>query len=80
MARDLAERIRIRVLGDPFIEDSRKIYVTVSLGVAQARAGDDAETLIRRADMALYEAKTAGRNCVRTEGDIKPTSKATTVS
>jgi diguanylate cyclase (GGDEF)-like protein len=80
VAHDLAERIRIRVLGDPFIEDSRKIYVTVSLGVAQARAGDDAETLIRRADMALYEAKTAGRNCVRTEGDIKPTSKATTVS
>ncbi len=80
VARDLAERIRIRVLGDPFIEDSRKLFVTVSLGVAEARAGDDAETLIRRADMALYEAKTAGRNRVRTERDITPSSKATTVS
>ena len=80
VARDLAERIRIRVLGDPFVEDSKKLYITVSLGAAQARAGDDAETLIRRADMALYEAKTAGRNRVRTELDITPTSKATTVS
>ncbi len=79
VAHDLAERIRIRVLGDPFIEDSTKLHITVSLGVAQARAGDDAETLIRRADMALYEAKTAGRNRVRTERDITPSSKATTV-
>jgi diguanylate cyclase (GGDEF)-like protein len=80
VARDLAERIRIRVQADPFIEDSRKLSVTVSLGVAEARAGDDAETLIRRADMALYEAKAAGRNRVRTERDITPSSKATTVS
>jgi two-component system cell cycle response regulator len=79
VARDLAERIRIRVLGDPFIEDSMRLYVTVSLGVAEARDDDDAETLIQRADMALYEAKTAGRNRVRTELDIRPTSKATNV-
>jgi two-component system cell cycle response regulator len=80
IARDLAERIRIRVLGDPFVEDSRKLFVTLSLGLAEARAGDDAESLIRRADMALYEAKTAGRNRVCTELDITGTSKATTVS
>jgi len=79
VARDLAERIRIRVLGDPFVEDSLKLYVTVSLGVAEAREGDDAETLIQRADMALYEAKNAGRNCVRTQLDISAASKATTV-
>ena len=80
VARDLSERIRIRVLADPFIEDSTTLHITVSLGVAQARASDDAETLIRRADMALYEAKTAGRNRVRTELDITATSRATTVS
>ena len=78
VARDLAERIRIRVLGDPFTEDDTQLYVTVSLGVAAARQGDEAETLIRRADMALYEAKEAGRNRVRTELDIVPSSKATT--
>jgi two-component system cell cycle response regulator len=78
VARDLSERIRIRVLADPFMEDSTALHITVSFGVAEARDGDDAETLIRRADMALYEAKTAGRNRVRTELDISSTSKATT--
>lgn len=77
-ARDLAERIRIRVLADPFIEDSEKLFVTVSLGVAEARPGEDAESLIRRADQAMYEAKAAGRNCVRTEQDIGTSSEATT--
>ncbi len=80
VARDLSERIRIRVLADPFIEDSTDLHITVSLGVAEARDGDDAETLIRRADMALYEAKKAGRNRVRTELDIVASSKATIVS
>ncbi len=78
VARDLAERIRIRVLGDPFTENSTQLFVTLSLGVAAARPGDEAETLIQRADMALYEAKEAGRNRVRTELDIGPSSKATT--
>jgi diguanylate cyclase (GGDEF)-like protein len=78
VARDLSERIRIRVLADPFIEDATKLHVTVSFGVAEARDGDDAEALIRRADMALYEAKEAGRNRVRTELDITESSKATT--
>jgi diguanylate cyclase (GGDEF)-like protein len=76
--RDLAERIRIRVLADPFIEDSAKLFVTVSLGVAEARAGDSAESLIRRADQAMYEAKAAGRNRVCTERDIGKTSKKAT--
>ena len=78
VARDLAERIRVRVLADPFIEDSEQLFVTVSLGVAAARAGEDAESLICRADQAMYEAKAAGRNRVRTELDIAPSNKAMT--
>ena len=76
VARDLAERIRIRVLADPFIEDAEKLFVTVSLGVAQARADETEESLIERADQALYEAKAAGRNRVRTELDIRASSPA----
>lgn len=38
--------------------------VTVSAGVAVARAGDDADAVLRRADEALYAAKDAGRDCV----------------
>jgi len=76
VARDLAERIRIRVLADPFIEDAEKLFVTLSLGVAEARQEDTAQSLIRRADQALYEAKATGRNRVCTELDIRPSSKS----
>ncbi len=38
--------------------------VTLSVGAAVARAGDSLETLRHRADSALYEAKSAGRNRV----------------
>lgn len=38
--------------------------VTVSVGVASYQKGDSVEALVKRADQALYEAKSAGRNCV----------------
>jgi diguanylate cyclase (GGDEF)-like protein len=45
------------------------ISPTVSIGVATAAEGDaDAESFIGRADAALYQAKQAGRNCVREHG------------
>jgi diguanylate cyclase len=78
VARDLAERIRIRVLADPFIENGEQLFVTVSLGVAAAREGETAESLISRADQAMYAAKAAGRNRVRTELDIGIASGAET--
>jgi GGDEF domain-containing protein len=39
--------------------------VTVSVGYAAWRAGDSALSLFARADAALYEAKGAGRDCIR---------------
>jgi predicted signal transduction protein with EAL and GGDEF domain len=38
--------------------------VTCSLGVAEWEPGDTIDSLLRRADVALYEAKRAGRNRV----------------
>jgi predicted signal transduction protein with EAL and GGDEF domain len=40
------------------------IEVTCSLGLAEWESGDTIASLLRRADMALYEAKRAGRNRV----------------
>ena len=39
--------------------------VTISVGLANYRQGDTTETLLARADAALYEAKQGGRNQVR---------------
>jgi diguanylate cyclase len=41
--------------------------VTISLGVATWRKGDDVATILERADACLYAAKGAGRNCVIAE-------------
>ncbi len=43
--------------------------VTISVGVALLRAGDDVDSLIERADACLYTAKRNGRNRVIGESD-----------
>ena len=60
-ALELAERLRASVAGFGFGHGEP---VTVSIGVAQVRQGDDADTLLARADEALYRAKDAGRDRV----------------
>jgi len=45
--------------------------VTISFGVAGSTPGEfDYESVFAEADLALYEAKRAGRNRVRTRGAI----------
>ena len=44
--------------------DPSGLRVTASFGTAQLRPEDSYETLFSRADMAMYAAKRAGRNCV----------------
>ena len=55
-----AERLRAAVAAADGPEP-----VTASVGWATLEPGEDADDLVRRADDALYEAKAAGRNCVR---------------
>jgi diguanylate cyclase (GGDEF)-like protein len=47
----------------PFVLDGHDVFVTASVGVAlYPDDGEDAETLIRHADIAMYRAKEAGRD------------------
>ena len=50
--------------------------VTMSVGVAQYRKGEDLHELIQRADEALYHAKRTGRNRVCSEADLESQSVA----
>jgi diguanylate cyclase (GGDEF)-like protein len=62
---EAAERIRRKVGEQRFEGDGEAIEVTISVGVASyPENGEDAETVIRNADEALYEAKKLGRNQV----------------
>jgi diguanylate cyclase (GGDEF)-like protein/PAS domain S-box-containing protein len=45
----------------PLLLDGRKTEATASIGVACSRPGDDAEQLLRNADIAMYGAKAAGK-------------------
>ena len=63
----IAERLRLHVAGSPFKAPnlSDPFAVTVSIGVACTIGTEDTvESLMKRADAALYEAKTHGRNQV----------------
>ncbi len=61
----LAERIRHTIESNEYYYGDAVIAVTASLGVACFSKGDNSERLFEKADMALYAAKTAGRNCVK---------------
>ncbi len=45
----------------PLLLDGREIETSASIGVACSQSGDDAEQLLRNADIAMYNAKTAGK-------------------
>lgn len=47
-------------------ERAPELSLSVSIGVAECKSGDNYADLIGRADRALYEAKRDGKNCVKT--------------
>ncbi|MEO6408122.1 MAG: EAL domain-containing protein [Burkholderiaceae bacterium] len=60
-ARGLAQRL-VRVLAVPFEIDGHQVMVGASVGLVLAPAdGTDPDDLMKKADMALYAAKAAGR-------------------
>ncbi len=57
----LAERLREMISSYAF---PKSIHITVSIGLSELRSDDTVESLIKRADIALYQAKEGGRNLV----------------
>jgi two-component system, sensor histidine kinase LadS len=61
-ARNIAERMRIRFSETPFTFDEQTLYSSVSVGIAVVETSDTLESIVERADKALYRAKDKGRN------------------
>jgi diguanylate cyclase (GGDEF)-like protein len=59
----------LRMVHRSYVESpAGQIRVTASAGVAAVQLGDTVHTLVERADRMLYEAKRAGRNCLKYDG------------
>ena len=58
----VARKIR-EVLKQPFVIDGRELFITTSIGISlYPNDGENAETLLRNADTAMYRAKAQGRD------------------
>ena len=57
-----AERIRMSLSAARTWHEGRAITITVSIGIAELKPGENMTSWLSRADEALYEAKRAGRN------------------
>lgn len=67
---DEAARVVLKVIeavSQPYVIKEHTVGISTSAGFAiYPTHGEDADTLMKNADLALYEAKRAGKNCYRT--------------
>jgi len=69
--RDICERFRKDIETINFKVDDEFIPISISAGVAYYNETDTRETVVKRADKALYLAKKSGRNIVKTEEQLE---------
>jgi len=64
-AHEVVEKLRAHIAQCHFHHGDTSVPVTISCGVAECSAKDNAESIFERADEAMYKAKHGGRNqCV----------------
>lgn len=68
-ATTLAERIRKKLLALRLSKEG--IRITISAGIASLKSDDTIDSLVHRADLALYHAKEIGRNNVKSEDELQ---------
>ena len=67
-AYDVVEQVRSALIAEPMNLGGQTVRMTISSGIASLASDvDTLDTLLERADRALYRAKEAGRNCVVAE-------------
>ena len=72
-ALELAERLRGQIAAAPLAHHGRMLgHITISLGLAVSPADGPTATLLRRADAALLQAKSLGRNRTLTAAQLAP--------
>lgn len=71
-AGKVSDDLRHALAGAPFRLEEGVHAMTVSIGVASLREYDDAESLLKRADAAVYRAKADGRNRTVLETALHP--------
>ncbi|MEA3553045.1 MAG: diguanylate cyclase [Campylobacterota bacterium] len=62
--KKIAEKIRESL---SLYDMGKGLKITASFGITEVKVGDCLEMAIKRADDALYEAKSSGRNCVKVQ-------------
>lgn len=67
-ASEVAGKLCEEVRASRFLLDDAALTMTLSIGIAEVCATDTDETLLKRADAALYRAKAAGRNGISVAG------------
>jgi diguanylate cyclase (GGDEF)-like protein len=68
-AVEMAERLRQQLEASEIATHGQVLTLTCSFGVAEREAGEPIDGLLTRADVALYAAKTSGRNRVVAAAD-----------
>ena len=66
---DVAELVAARILRsleEPFAFDEELVRISASVGIARAdETNQSADQIVRNADLAMYQAKETGRNCMK---------------